>query len=111
MSAVAHRIQIIRALFPETRESDLVARLEKFNHIANKNKEVLMGKNKDYKQGYTIGEYLSAEGEDLDFKDLDQIGNELFEENPWGELPVNDLGYFKDGLSNGYVYYGKPEKE
>ncbi len=50
----AHRIQLIRVVFPDAREADLVERLERFNKIAEKNKREkrMSGKNQDYRQGF-----------------------------------------------------------
>jgi hypothetical protein len=62
------------------------------------------GKNRDYRQGYDIGEYLAVEGEEeYDFKDLDQAADELLGELDYSDLPVQDVESFKDGLANGYI--------
>jgi hypothetical protein len=111
MSVVAS-IRLVRVLFPESKETDLVERLPKFEAIVKKNnKEDNMGKNQDYSQGYDIGEYLSVSGEDYDFKELDALGNELLEDFDYGELPVNDIESFKDGLANGYILHSYAENE
>jgi hypothetical protein len=105
-NTTAHRIQMIRALFPEAREADLVARLEQFKKIADHNKEnsAVSGKNQDYRQGYDLGQFMNESGEDdYDFKDLDQLANEIYDETDWQDLPFQDLEAFKDGLANGYT--------
>jgi len=99
------RIQLIRAIFPDSREADLIARLERLKQIISKNQEnaSMTDKSKNYSQGFDIGEWLAVEGEDLDIKDIDQIGSELLEMG-YGDLPVTRPDLFKDGLLNGYVY-------
>ncbi|SRR5260370_15076634 len=101
----AHRIQLIRVVFPDAREADLVERLERFNKIAEKNKREkrMSGKNQDYRQGYDLGQYLGETGEDYDFKELDALGNQIYDEIDWSEIPFENLEAFKDGLANGYT--------
>lgn len=106
MKRIAFRIRMIRAVFPEVRESDLVARLEQFKKIADHNKEnsEVSGKNQDYKQGYDLGDFMNQSGQDgYDFKDLDQLANEIYDETDWQDLPFQNLESFKEGLGNGYA--------
>jgi hypothetical protein len=104
MNNVGKSIRLIRKFYPESREADLTDRLKQYEAIVAKNKEnAALGKNQDYSQGYNVGEWLAAQGEDLDLKDIDQIGNELLEDFDWSQLPVNSAEYFKDGILNGYT--------
>jgi hypothetical protein len=100
--------RLVSILFPG--EKVLVDRLELLDATLRRNAHK-MGKNKDYKAGYDIGSYLANEGEELDVKDIDQVGSELLEENDWSELPVTDEESFKEGLLNGYAFNEEEDEE
>lgn len=104
MTKLVERVQIIRHLEPEIAGPDLVARLQLFDQIAHRTGAAMSGKNQDYQQGYQTGQYMNESGQDdYDFKDLDQLANEIYEETDWQDLGFENLEAFKDGLANGYT--------
>lgn len=100
------KVEIVRTVFPDCLGADLVARLDVFTALEQQ-PEVQMaggGKNQDYQRGYEVGAWLAnTDPEGYDFKELDALARELYEGTNWGELPVNRLEYFADGVSNGYT--------
>ncbi len=107
--SVVKTIKLIRVIFPDMRGSDLQEAIQKFDAIVNKNKEANMSK--DYQQGYNVGAWLNAQGEELGPKEIDETANELLEDLEWTELPVNNAEEFKAGMYNGYTINSDLEED